>query len=62
MLELLEEYKDIIPSPYLVTEERLAKMINVLIHRQYTLRLFMDYVYSHHNLSAIVRSADAVGV
>jgi len=59
---LLERYRDLVPDRYLVTEERLAKMINVLVHRQYTLRVFMDYVYSHHNLSAIVRSCDAVWV
>jgi len=47
---------------YLVTEQRLEKMKKVLSKRQYTLRVFMDYVYSEHNLSAIVRTCDAVGV
>ena len=37
-------------------------MKRVLATRQYTLRVFMDYVYSEHNLSAIVRTADAVNV
>ena len=37
-------------------------MRKVLETRQDTLRVFMDYVYSHHNLSAIVRSCDAVNV
>jgi len=44
------------------TERRIEKMKRVLFTRQYTLRVFMDYVYSEHNLSAIVRTADAVNV
>ncbi len=47
---------------YLVTEERLNKMKKILETRQDTLRVFMDYVYSPHNLSAIVRTCDAVNV
>ena len=47
---------------YLVSEERLNKMEKILKTRQDTLRVFMDYVYSHHNLSAIVRTCDAVNV
>jgi tRNA (guanosine-2'-O-)-methyltransferase len=47
---------------YLVTPQRLEKMKRVLQTRQNTLRVFMDYVYSHHNLSAIVRTCDAVNV
>ena len=47
---------------YLVSEERLNKMKRILETRQDTLRVFMDYVYSNHNLSAIVRTCDAVNV
>ena len=47
---------------YLVCEERLEKMKNILNTRQNTLRVFMDYVFSSHNLSAIVRTCDAVNV
>jgi len=47
---------------YLVSEERLEKMKNILNSRQNTLRVFMDYVFSSHNLSAIVRTCDAVNV
>jgi tRNA (guanosine-2'-O-)-methyltransferase len=47
---------------YLVSEERLEKMKNILNTRQNTLRVFMDYVFSSHNLSAIVRTCDAVNV
>jgi len=49
-------------SMYLVSKERFEKMKRVLLYRQNTLRVFMDYVYSHHNLSAIVRTCDAVNV
>ena len=47
---------------YLVSEERLNKMRKILQTRQDTLRVFMDYVYSPHNLSAIVRTCDAVNI
>jgi len=47
---------------YLVTQERLEKMKKILYTRQWTLRVFMDYVYSPHNLSAIVRTCDAVNI
>ncbi len=47
---------------YLVNDERLNKMKNILNSRQMDLRLFMDNVYSDHNLSAIVRSSDAINI
>ena len=47
---------------YLVNEERLEKMKQVLYSRQKDLIVFMDNVYSNHNLSAIIRTADAVNV
>jgi tRNA (guanosine-2'-O-)-methyltransferase len=45
-----------------VTPKRLFRMVEVLERRQKGLQFFMDYVYSHHNLSAIVRSGDAVNI
>ena len=47
---------------YLVSEKRLKKMKKILETRQDTLRVFMDYVYSPHNLAAIVRTCDAVNI
>jgi len=47
---------------YLVNEERLEKMKNILFKRQDSLRIFLDNVYSNHNLSAIVRTCDAVNI
>jgi len=47
---------------YLVNEERLNKMKKILYSRQKDLLVFMDNVYSNHNLSAIIRTADAVNV
>ena len=47
---------------YLVTDERLEKMKNILLKRQDSLRVFLDNVYSTHNLSAIVRTSDAVNI
>ncbi len=47
---------------YLVSDERLEKMKKILQTRQDTLRVFMDYVYSPHNLAAIVRTCDAVNI
>lgn len=44
------------------TPERFAKIMRVLRHRQPTLTVLMDEVNKPHNLSAIVRTCDAVGV
>ena len=46
----------------MVTSKRLERMEKVLKTRQPDLQIFMDYVYSEHNLAAIVRTADAVNV
>ncbi len=45
-----------------MTPERYAKILRVLSHRQPTLTVLMDEVNKPHNLSAIVRTCDAVGV
>ncbi|MBB6098785.1 tRNA (guanosine-2'-O-)-methyltransferase [Deinobacterium chartae] len=42
--------------------ERLAKIRRVLSHRQPTLSVLLEEVHKPHNLSAILRSCDAVGV
>ncbi len=47
---------------YLVSKRRLEKMRQILLTRQATLELFMDYVYSEHNLAAIVRTCDAINI
>lgn len=44
------------------TPERYAKILRVLHKRQPTLTVLMDEVNKPHNLSAIVRTCDAVGV
>ena len=41
---------------------RYQKIKAVLDKRQVDLTLCLDEVHKHHNLSAIVRSADAVGI
>ncbi|PNY81472.1 tRNA (guanosine(18)-2'-O)-methyltransferase TrmH [Deinococcus koreensis] len=45
-----------------MTPERYAKILRVLSRRQPTLTVLMDQVNKPHNLSAIVRTCDAVGV
>ncbi|MVN87911.1 tRNA (guanosine(18)-2'-O)-methyltransferase TrmH [Deinococcus sp. HMF7620] len=45
-----------------MTPERYAKILRVLRRRQPTLTVLMDEVNKPHNLSAIVRTCDAVGV
>ncbi len=47
---------------YLVVAQRLARMKEVLSSRQPDLRLFLERVVNYHNVSAILRTADAVGV
>jgi tRNA (guanosine-2'-O-)-methyltransferase len=44
------------------TERRLARVLEVLRHRQPDLTLVAEDVYKPHNLSAMLRSADAVGI
>lgn len=45
-----------------MTPERLAKLRAALARRQPDLTVYMDAVNKSHNVSAIVRTADAVGV
>ena len=46
----------------MLTERRAARMREVLAKKQPDLRVFLDNVYSSQNLSAILRSSDAVGL
>lgn len=46
----------------MVTEARLAKMRRVLSQRQPDLTLVCENIWDPHNVSAILRSCDAVGV
>ncbi|WP_406665482.1 tRNA (guanosine(18)-2'-O)-methyltransferase TrmH [Gallaecimonas sp. GXIMD1310] len=45
-----------------MSPERLARINDVLNRRQPDLTLCMDQVHKAHNLSAVVRTADAVGI
>jgi len=47
---------------YLVLERRLRRLEEVLKRRQKDLRLLVDQVRNEHNFSAILRTADAVGL
>ncbi len=44
------------------TEKRLNKIINTLKARQHSLRVVIENVHDPHNVSAIFRTCDAVGV
>ncbi len=46
----------------LVIPKRLSRMKQVLAKRQADLHVFMERVVNYHNVSAILRTADAVGV
>jgi tRNA (guanosine-2'-O-)-methyltransferase len=50
------------PSPESITPERRAKIMRVLEKRQPTLTVVFENVHDPHNVSAVVRSCDAVGV
>jgi len=45
-----------------MTERRKEKMLQVLRRRQPTLTIVMEDIHDPHNVSAVLRSADAVGV
>lgn len=45
-----------------MTERRKAKILNVLHHRQPNMTIVMENIHDPHNVSAMLRSADAVGV
>lgn len=44
------------------TEKRLQKIISVIKSRQYSLTVVMENIHDPHNVSAIFRTCDAVGV
>jgi len=45
-----------------MTPKRTAKLTSVLRHRQSTLTVVMENVYDPHNISAVMRTCDAVGI
>src|SRR3982750_2136052 len=45
-----------------MTSERASKLINVLHNRQSDLTVVMENVYDPHNISAVMRTCDAVGI
>ena len=44
------------------TEKRLNKIVNVAKQRQFSLRVVLENIHDPHNVSAIFRTCDAVGV
>ncbi len=44
------------------TDERLQKIIDTAAARQFSLRMVMENIHDPHNVSAIFRTCDAVGV
>jgi len=49
-------------TPILIAPERFSKIRRLLEHRQPDLTLVMDNVNKAHNLAAVIRSCDSVGI
>ena len=49
-------------SPIFRTEQRIQRLKSVLEKRQTTLTVVLENIYDPHNLSAALRSCDAVGI
>ena len=47
---------------FMLNEKRIARIDDLLSKKQPDLQVMLDNVHSSQNLSAIIRSADAVGV
>jgi len=45
-----------------MTSERTTKLLNVLHHRQKDLTVVLENVHDPHNISAVMRTCDAVGI
>lgn len=45
-----------------MTDERYNKLMDVLKHRQYGLGIVLEDVHDPHNIAAVLRTCDAVGV
>lgn len=46
----------------LIQDKRLRRLEGCLREKQYTLRLYLENIKNYHNVSAILRTADATGV
>jgi len=51
-----------LPSPETITPERRARITHAIDRRQPTLTVVFENVQDPHNISAVIRSCDAVGV
>lgn len=45
-----------------MTQERYDKILNVINRRQYSLTVILEDIIDDHNISAVMRSCDAVGI
>ena len=45
-----------------MTPERQARLVNVLSKRQHDLTVVLENVFDPHNISAVMRTCDAVGI
>ncbi len=52
----------VIDPEFMITERRLARFRSTIEQRQQTLHLVLENVHDPHNVSAVLRTCDAVGV